>query len=413
MLRDVKPDTTSADNPNGDFRHTCLTRTVPMPEFAFEELEQTAQSGEQKKLFDLLIQQVEAAGDYHKLFDAMMLKSKHERGLPLSRPSSLQDVPSEHRAAVEAEYVAAAREVGKRFLAAGDLSSAWMYFQVIREPELVAQALDQLPDEIEDYDRMEEVLQIALYQGVNPPKGIRIMLNGHGTCSTITALDQALPQMSQERRTECAKLMVRHLSGELIESVRRHVSQKVPMIEPGTSLKELLTGRDWLFAGGNYHIDVSHLNSVVRFARSIEAPAEELKLAKQLSDYGRRLDRTLQYDGEPPFEDFYEAHTHFFNVLLDENRDEGLQYFRDKLDAEPDEQDKPLLAYVLVDLLMRSNRLDDAVELSAKYLSNLNEEVSISFDELCVKAGRLDVLKQIRQEQNDPVGFVAALIRAV
>lgn len=382
-----------------------------MENSSFDLLEQIAAKEDGAKVLDQLVAEVERLGDFHKLFDAKMLRKKYELGLPLSRPSSLQDVPEEHRKDVEATYVATAREVGEKFIGQGDLASAWMYLQVIREPAKLAAALDELPDNIDDYERMEEILQLAMYQGINPPKGVKIMLNGHGTCSTITALDQALPQMSQQHRNECAKIMVRSLYNDLLEAVRRHVEQKVPLLEPGASLKSLITGRDWIFEGGNYHVDVSHLNSVVRFARSIEAPAAELELAREMAQYGSKLEKTLQYEGEPPFSDFYPAHEHFFNILLDKKREEGLQYFRDQLTAEPDEQDKPLFAYVLVDLLMRSNQLEEAVDVSAQYLSNLNEEVNISFDELCEKAGRLDVLKRVRKEQDDLVGFAAAVLR--
>ncbi|MCA8996161.1 MAG: hypothetical protein KDA80_04230 [Planctomycetaceae bacterium] len=381
-----------------------------MEQILFDQLDSASQSGGPKAAIERLISNLQEQKQLHELFDARMLARKFELGLPLSRPSSLQDVPEEKRKDVEKTYVEAARETGEAFLAQGDIQNGWMYLQVIREPEKVAKALDQLPDNIDDYERLEGLLQIALYQGVNPIKGVKWMLKAHGTCSTITALDQALSQMSQEYRNACAKLMVRHLHEELTESVRRHVEQRIPMLPPGQSLAELIQGRDWLFEGGNYHIDVSHLNSVVRFARSIEAPAEELKLAADLAEYGRHLDPQFQYDAEPPFDEFYPAHIQFFNVLLDRNREEGLQYFRDKLEAEPDEQDKPLLAYVLVDLLIRSEHLDEAVDLSAKYLANLGEDVSISFEELCVKAGRLDTLKQVRKEQGNAVGYVAAML---
>lgn len=377
----------------------------------FDSLEQFASQKNSGELLNNLIQTIRDSGDYHKLFDALMLKKKYELGLPLSRPSSLQDVPEEHRKEVEAAYIEAAREVGESLVDQGDLSGAWMYLQVIREPQKLAAAIEELPENIDDYEKMDEILQLALYQGVNPAKGVKIMINGHGTCSTITALDQSLPQMSQENRTACAKIMVRSLYQDLLDAVRRHVEQKVPLLEPDQSLQQLITGRDWLFENGNYHVDVSHLNSVVRFARSIEGPAEELELARQMALYGSKLERSLQYEGEPPFEDFFPAHLHFFNILLNKNLEESLQYFRDKLEAEPDEQDKPLLAYVLVDLLIRSDQLDEAVDLSARYLSNLNEEVSISFDELCLKAGKVDMLKSVRKEQDDLVGFAAALLR--
>jgi len=56
--------------------------------------------------------------------------------------------------------------------------------------------------------------------------------------------------------------------------------------------------------------------------------------------------------------------------------------------------------------------LDEAVDLSAKYLANLSEDVSLSFDELCEKAGRWDVLLKVREEQGDLVGYASALIRS-
>lgn len=377
----------------------------------FQALQSSHENGDASAIIQQLTELLTERNEFHKLFDAKMLAKKHSLGLPLSHPSSLKDVPQELRKEVEETYISAAREAGENFLVQGDLNSAWMYFQVINEPEPVAKALEDLADSIDDYDRIEEILQIALYQGVNPAKGVKLMLNAHGTCSTITALDQIMHQMTQEQRQACSKLMVRSIYEDVTESVRRNVENRIPMLPPGEPLRTLIMGREWLFEGGNYHVDVSHLNSVVRFARSIEAPAEELDMAQQLAMYGSQLERTLQYDGEAPFEDFYPAHIQFFNVLLDKNREEGLQYFRNKLQQEPDEQDKPLLAYVLVDLLVRSNKLEEAVEVSAQHLSNLGEEVSISFDELCQKAGKLDTLKQVRQDQDDLVGYAAALLR--
>lgn len=381
-----------------------------MSDARFQELSQARSEGI-PQLFERLEKLLMDLGDFHKLFDARILRKKSELGLTLTRPSSLQDVPQEHRKAVEDVYVAAAREVGGLFLSRGDITNAWMYFQVIREPEKVREALDRMVISPDDYERLDRMVQIALYQGVHPVKGVEWMLKAHGTCSTITSLDQCMHTLSAQHRGECAKLMVRTLYTDVVDSVRRHVEARIPMLPPDEPLSSLIAGRDWLFEGGNYHIDVSHLNAVVRFSRSIEPPAPELGLALQLAEYGSKLDAPLQYGGDAPFDDFYPAHIQFLKVLLDRNRDEALQYFRTKLEQEPDEQDKPVFAYVLVDLLMRSNRLEEAVDIGAKYLTSLGEDVSISFDELCEKAGRLDVLQQVREQQEDLVGYVSALIR--
>ncbi|MFV0442520.1 MAG: hypothetical protein ACK5Q5_03010 [Planctomycetaceae bacterium] len=382
-----------------------------MPDELYEQMLSLHEQGETTAALDELIASLRREQRWHKLFDARMLRRKAELGLPVSRPAALQDVPQDRRKEVEEAYVEAAREVGREFLTAGDIPSAWMYLQVIREPDLVRDAIEALSIPSHPDESSEQVMRIALFEGVHPTKGLQMMLKLHGPCSSITSLDQALGNLPQEARQECAGLMVRELYGDLKDSLEREVQQKLAMLPPGLSLRELIAGRDWLFEGGNYHIDVSHLNSVVRFARSVENP-DDLKLALELAEYGTRLDPLLQYGGDPPFDDFYPAHLQFFKVLLDQDRDEALKFFRDKLEQEPDERDKPLLAYVLVDLLVRVGRSDEAVDLAAQYLTRLSDDVTLSFFDLCVESGRFATLREIMQTNEDPVGYAAALVSA-
>ncbi len=348
--------------------------------------------------------------DFHRLFDARMLRRKFELGLPLTRLSSLGDVPESLRKDVEATYVAAAREAGGHLLEAGEIGQAWTYFQVVRDPEPVARALDAISPLAESSDRLEELIHVALIQGVNPARGVQLMLAAHGTCSTITTLDQTLQNLTPEQRQACAKVMVRRLYDDVVESVRRDVERRIPGLPSGESLRSLITGRDWLLESGNYHVDVSHLHAVVRFARGLEPTAEELDLALQLCEYGARLAPPLQYAGEPPFVDYYPAHAAFFRALLGRDREKSLQYFRDQLASEPDEADKPLLAYVLVDLLSRVGQLDEAVNVASQWLTNLSEDVRVSFSELCLQAGRSDALLATARRNGDLVTYATALV---
>lgn len=377
----------------------------------FDELSTLKASGGATAALDRLAATLLEQQDYHKLFDARMLKRKFELGLPLSRPASLQDVPEDQRKVVEESYVETAREVGGLFLKQRDIPSAWMYLQVIREPKSVAEAIAALPESDEYSQQREQIVQIALYQGVNPEAGLKMMLRSHGTCSSITSLDQVLHSLTPEQRDACARIMVQNLYRDLHGSVLRNVQQRVPTIEPDATLKQLLAGRDWLFEGGGYHIDVSHLSSVVRFARNINPPAEELDMAIQLCEYGRRLDSRLQYGSEPPFDDYYPAHIQFFKALQDQDRDAALQYFRDKVAAAPDEQSRALPAFVLVDLLIRCGRDNEAVELAAAHLAHLNDDASFSFADLCAKTGRLDLMRSAAAERGDLVGYTAALLQ--
>lgn len=372
------------------------------------QLEDALQQGGVPRLLDDLLDLLRERKEYHKLFDARLVRKKHSLGLSVARPTSLDGLTGDIRKEVETEYIAAARDVGELFLADGDIPAAWMYFQVIREKAPVIEALRALPAKLESDPKLDQLIHIALYQAILPEKGVEWLLNRQGTCSTITTLDQAMQQLSVEQRNACAKVMVRHLYRDLCGNVRREVERKLAMLPPTDSLRELLFGRDWLFENGNYHIDVSHLNSIVRFARQLNPGDSELELALQLAEYGSRLECRLQYPGEPPFEDFFTAHLNFFKVLLGKDQDAALAYFRDKLEREPDEQDKPLLAYVLVDLLSRVDRLNEAVPLATRYLTKIGDDGLASVAELCEEAKAPDALAAVAKEQANPVLWAIA-----
>jgi len=374
----------------------------------FDQLTEQAASQGPLAALDALIQQMRSEKNFHRLFDAKMLKKKFELGLPLLRPTSLSDVPQDQRETFERAYIEAAREVGQSLIENGQLNDAWLYFRTIQEKEPIAAAIEKmsLPD---DFEKAQELINIALYEGAHPIKGLQFLLKTNGTCNTITTLDQVMPQLGGEERKQAAALMVRHLYDELIQNVQADVQRRMPFAPPANSLRELILGRDWLFQEGNYHIDVSHLNSVVRFSRFLEPGAPELKLALQLAEYGARLDQQLQYSGETPFDEFYPAHQHFFEILLGEKVDEGVAYFQQKLDQDPDEQDQQMIAYVLVDVLVRSGRAEQALQVAEKHLRFLDEQ-SFSFAELCVKVGRTEAWREAAKEKGDLVGFTAALL---
>ena len=75
----------------------------------------------------------------------------------------------------------------------------------------------------------------------------------------------------------------------------------------GATIAELIAGRDWLFAEESYHIDISHLASVVRMSVLVTDP-EAIAMAADLTEYGRRLSPRLQFEGVPPFERIFDDH---------------------------------------------------------------------------------------------------------
>ena len=378
-----------------------------MSQDTFAQLEAVNRAQGPVAAIDQLIAALRTEQSHHQLFDALLLKKKHEMGLPLSHPTSFDDVPADRRSEFEKVYIESARQVGELWLQQGSIGQAWLYLRTIREPEKVAQAIEALDAHSPP---PEDIIDIALYQGVAPVKGLQLMLSSHGTCSSITALDQQFMQLSDEARQTCAALLVRRLHDDLTQTLQMEVSRKQPMTPPGQSLRELMLGRDWLFADDNYHIDVSHLHSVVRFARSLKEGTPELKQAIDLAEYGSRLAPQYQYAGDPPFEDYYPAHIHYFKVIGNTARDAGLDYFRQKLGADAADPDNQLAALGLVELLTKIGRYDEAIDVAAKYLKSAQEQFGFSFMDLCQQAGRYDALRQIAREKGDLISYTAALL---
>ncbi len=378
-----------------------------MSEETFDELQQIQKSQGAAAAMDRLISVLRGEKNYHKLFDALLMKKRLELGLGLVRPTSLKDVPEKDRDEFEKVYVDSAREVGELLLAEGSIPHAWHYFRAINEPNSVVAAIEALPEEGSVPD---DVVEIALFQGISPVKGLSMYLASHGSCSTITAFDQVSMQLPAEARRQCAAVLVRKLYNDVRENVQHDVSRRQPMNPPGQNLRELIGGREWLFADDSYHIDVSHLNSVVRFARFLDVGSPELEQALQLAQYGSRLAQQYQYAGNPPFDDFYPAHIQFFKALLGQDREQALAYFRSKVGEDVTETDNQMAAYVLVDLLHRLDRRDEALELACKYLSESADEFGLSLPELCAEAGRLDLLLALARKKDDIVNFAAALI---
>lgn len=359
---------------------------------------------------DALVESLRARREYDRLFDALLIKARLAMGLPVARPTSFDDVPAEKQAAFEEAYVAAAREVGGLHLEAGNIPRAWAYFRTLREPAPVAAALDAVDPKGLDYDRTNELLEVALHDGANRVAGIRILLATHGTCNTVTMTDQVLPTMNPDERRKAAALLVRDVYESLVANLKRDVESRVAGVAAPSTVRELLAGRDWLFENGNYHVDVSHLHSTVRFARALEADDPEFPLAVELAEYGAKLDRQFRYPADPPFDDYYAAHLAFFGVVAGDEMERSLDYFRERLKNEQDARDRQIIAYVLVDLLQRAGRFGEGAEVAAEHLPDLEEPGGFSFAALCAKAGRIDLLQAAAEKSGDPVRYAAAVI---
>lgn len=348
--------------------------------------------------------------DFHRLFDALMMEVRLELELPTTQPTSLENIPSEKEAEFRAGYLKAARQVGQHFLDADQLSDAWAYFRTIGEPEPIQAAIDKIAIPREPDDAFDEIMNVALYEGAHISRGLEFLLKTHGTCNTVTAFSQLQQQMTPAERRTAGAMMVRTVYEDLQATLRREVESRMPVLSPDLSVSELIRGREWLFAEGNYHIDVSHLHSTVGFARALTSEDPELKLAIELCEYGSGLATQLQYPGDLPFDDFYKGHQHFLKALAGDDVETGIEYFLQRLRDEPDEPDQQLIAYVLLDLAQRTDNIRNIIKETANLVGRMEDPNGFSFSALCVELGLTEDLREAARKNDDVLAFAQAAI---
>jgi hypothetical protein len=357
---------------------------------------------------DELIRTLSASGEARPLLDALLLKARHELGLPAIAPASLAGLPEPKRTQYEDRYVEAIRQVGSRLLNQGEIPAAWPYFRAIAEPEPIAEAIEAFEPSTGD-ERLGQVIEVAFNQGANPRRGFELILDHYGACSAISAFE-ALPT-DDATRTRCAARLIGHLHAQVLASLRGDIARRdLPAPPEGSTVKEVIAAHPWLFEDEAYHIDVSHLAAGVRIAPILDDPAP-IALAIELTDYGRNLSPRHRFEGDPPFEDLYEDHAVYLRALLGQEVDAAIAHFRAKLPAsEPSNDRDPMPAQILVRLLVRLDRLEEAIALASEHLAGMPEGALIcpSLPQLCARAGRPDLLARAAREQGDLVHYLAA-----
>jgi hypothetical protein len=382
----------------------------------FEEFDETLRSSGPGAAVDGLIDVLTERGEFRALLDAMLLKARHDLGLPLVQVGSLADLPDPARTQYEERYVEAIRTVGHRLLANGDIVAAWPYFRAIAEKEPVATAIESYePDEGDE--RVGAIVDVAFNQGAHPRKGFQLILDHFGPCSAISAFDH-LPA-DDAMRVPSADLLIRHLHAQLTASLRIDIGRRGQPLPPeGASIRDLITNRDWLFVDDAYHLDVSHLASGVRISPVLTDP-ETIKLAIELTDYGRKLSERHRYEGDPPFERVYEDHAVYLRALVGEDIDGAIAHFLGKIpkpSAEsPADLSDSIPAQTLVRLLDRLGRIEQAIEVAADHLADLPDSVLFcpSVAQLCQRAGLPDRLAQVAREHGDLVNYAAAVLQTL
>ena len=379
---------------------------------SLDDLEQTVATLGAAAAIERLCADLRERKDYGSLFYALLMKKRHELGVSPVATGSNQDLPAAVHQEFEEGIRAAAVAVGDLYLRDGNIPQAWVYIRMLGENGPVYQALDKFqPKEDED---LHPLIDIAFHQGVHPRKGFDWILERHGICSAITTLGGGQVPFEPDVKDYCIKRLVRSLHTELMERLKAEIAHKQGFAPTGTSIPELLAGRDWLFEDDCYHIDISHLSSVVQMSMQLSAGCDELKLARELCAYGKKLSPRFQFNTDPPFENQYVDYDAFLSILTGDDVEGGLAHFHKKADEADPETVGSFPAEVLVNLLLRLERPKEALEVARKHLARLGEQrlSCPSIVDLCKQTGEYQTLAAVAREQGHAVNFVAGIIAA-
>ncbi len=377
----------------------------------FDQLEQQFAETGVAGVLDQLVTQLREKRQYHELFEALKMKVRHHIGLPITYSESGDELDEAQRNALEEGLLEACREVGLLLLQDGAAREGWMYMRPVGDRAAVAKALEKITATDET---VEELIEVCLHEGVDPARGFAMVLEHYGTCNAITTYESSVARQAIPDQRAAAGLLVKHLHGELLASVRADIERQEGQAAPETTLAELVADRDWMFSEHSYHIDTTHLASTVRFARILEDP-ELLRLARDLTAYGLRLSSQFQYQGDEPFRDIYPSNALYLGALLGENVDEAVAYFRQKakeLDTN-EHGSQPMETYV--QLLDRINRPQEAIDALIAFSDdpqNQDAQVVPILLELSDKVGDFDKVKHLCRQRGNVLGFASGLIQS-
>lgn len=375
----------------------------------YDELQRTIQTEGPARAIDRLCDTLRRQKDYGNLFYALLMKKRHELGVSPVPTDPASELPAEVHEPYEQAIRAAGELVGRLYLEEGNIPYAWSYFRMLGEPAPVREALDRAQPR--EQEEIQPLVDIALYQGVHPCKGFDLVLEHYGICNAITTLSGQHHQLPPEAQRHCLHRLVRALHDQLVERLQAEIAQREGNPPSTRSIPELLAGRDWLFEDELYHVDISHLSSVVQMSLSLP-PGEGLDLARELCAYGARLSPRLKGEGDPPFDDTYTDYGIYLDIVAGRKVEEGLAHFRQKAEQADPDSVGTYPAEVLVNLLVRLERLPEALDVARRFLARADDrQLSCpSIAELCRRTRDYQPLADVARQRDDPVHFLAGLI---
>ena len=377
-----------------------------MSELPYDDIGSHFDSKDAAAGLDALLAGLRAGTDHHAHFRALLLKKRHELGLPLINPGDLAGSDGSARKLYEEYVEQACRETGQRFLRDGSIFQAWRYFRTIGDKGPVRQALEHL----DPAAAADEAISVAIEQGVHPRRGFELLLQRHGLCRAITLFDQDFSGDLCDRQ-HAAALLARALYKELVVAVRRQIFERFNELPPETDLVELIRHRPWLFENGNTHADPQHVAAVARIGLITEARPDQI-MTLAIAEYGRLLGPRHAPPPSAPFESGFSDYAMYMRALLGQDVHATASYFRFKLAQIDLSATGTFPAEMVVLLLWRAGERTDALEVWQQYLSDQPPElpgrVTPPFYELCIQAGEFKRLQDAARAHHDSSAWAAA-----
>lgn len=364
-------------------------------------------------VLDTLIGHLRSQRRATELFEAIKMRTRLSLGLPLviveEEPKHSVDVERQ----LESGLLEACREAGVMLLEDGHVGQGWMYLRPTGDMETAQKLAAKVESTDENH---EELIQVLLQEGVDIQRGFEIMLKHQGTCSSITNYQQSMPQRSRSDRQQAANALLDHFYAELSQAVRDDICRREAPAGDDETLLEMIEKRADLMSQGGYHLDTTHVASVVQISTVIDDP-DRIQKAYELTQYGRRLHHTLQYPGEEPYKDFYPAHLAFYSALLGKNTDASLEYFRHKAELLDPMQHGTGPIETYVDLLSRTGQKRRAIEAATQLVPDgvppqriipmlMQLIASVSAEEL---EPAKSAIAEYCQRRGDLLGYTAAI----
>jgi hypothetical protein len=364
------------------------------------QLDEILREGKAAAGLEFLIERFREQKEWPMVFEARLMKKRLELGLPLIMAQDSEEFPADLRPAYEAAMMEAAREVGHGFLEMGSIPRAWPYFRAIGEHGPVVEAIAKA----EPGDDADAVIAIAFQEGVDPAKGLELILAQHGMCRALTTFGMYAVQKDREK---CIALLAKDLHAEVVRRMGAEIEAREGALPATVNLVEMMERRDGLFGEYDYYVDTSHLISLLPYSLEV-TDARTLQLFHELCEYGKRLAPCFQSKGQAPFENPAVDYGEFVLAMLGEDVDARVAHFRKIAEEADPDFVGTAPAQFLVNLLVKLKRYDEALAVSMEHLRDERELSCPSTVQLCRLAGDYARLKTLARERNDLLSYVAA-----